>query len=69
MISIVDMRDDETMARFALKAAASGHIRTTTLKAFDEAGYRSILDFAVAATLVPNGLEVACRRGAVRAMR
>lgn len=44
LVSIVDMPNDEAMAKFALKAAAGGHIRTTTLKAFDEAGYRSIID-------------------------
>jgi len=36
------MPSDEVAAEFALKSAAGGHIRTTTLKAFDEATYRKI---------------------------
>jgi len=36
------MPDDEAAATFALRSAAGGHIRTTTLKAFDEAAYRKI---------------------------
>jgi NAD(P)-dependent dehydrogenase (short-subunit alcohol dehydrogenase family) len=37
--------------------------RTTTLKVFDEAGYRSTLGSLSPATLIPDGLEVARRRG------
>lgn len=44
LVSVIDMPNDEAMAKFALKLAAGGHIRTTTLKAFDEAGYRNIID-------------------------
>lgn len=43
LVGIIDMPSDEAMAKFALAAAAGGHIRTTTLKAFDEAGYRSVI--------------------------
>lgn len=43
LVCIVDMPSDDAMAKFVLLAAAGGHIRTTTLKAFDEAGYRNII--------------------------
>jgi uncharacterized protein with GYD domain len=43
LVGIVDMPSDEAMAKFALAAASGGHIRTTTLKAFDEDGYRNII--------------------------
>jgi uncharacterized protein with GYD domain len=42
IVSILDMPSDEAAAELALKSAAGGHIRTTTLKAFDEASYRKI---------------------------
>jgi uncharacterized protein with GYD domain len=42
LVAILEMPDDEAAAAFALKSAAGGHIRTTTLKAFDEAAYRKI---------------------------
>jgi uncharacterized protein with GYD domain len=44
LVGIVDMPNDEAMAKFALNVAAGGHVRTTTLKAFDEEGYRSIIN-------------------------
>ena len=43
LVAILDLPDDEAMAKFALTSAAGGHIRTTTLKAFDEASYRKII--------------------------
>ena len=43
LVAILDMPDDEAAASFALKSAAGGHIRTTTLKAFDETSYRKII--------------------------
>jgi uncharacterized protein with GYD domain len=43
LVVILDMPDDEAAAQLALSSAAGGHIRTTTLKAFDEASYRKIL--------------------------
>ena len=43
MVAVLDMPNDDAMAKFALGSAASGHIRTTTLKAFDEASYRNLV--------------------------
>ena len=42
LVAILEMPSDEAAAQFALKSAAGGHIRTTTLKAFDEASFRNI---------------------------
>jgi len=43
LVAIFDMPDDEAMARFALASGRGGHIRTTTLKAFDEKAYRKLI--------------------------
>lgn len=43
LVAIIDMPNDEAAARFAIQSASGGHIRTTTLKAFDEASYRKII--------------------------
>lgn len=43
MVAISDMPSDEAAAKFALMAGSGGAIRTTTLKAFDEASYRRII--------------------------
>lgn len=43
MVVTMEAPDDETMARFALTLAATGNVRTTTLKAFSEASYRDII--------------------------
>jgi uncharacterized protein with GYD domain len=43
LVAILEMPNDEAAANFALKSAAAGNIRTTTLKAFDEAAYRKIV--------------------------
>ena len=43
LIAVLDLPDDDAMAQFALTAAASGHLGTTTLKAFDEARYRKVI--------------------------
>ncbi len=43
LVAVIDMPSDEAMAKFSLTVAAEGNIRTTTLKAFDEAGYRKII--------------------------
>ena len=43
MVAILDLPNDEAAAKFALASATGGHIRTTTLKAFDEATYRKII--------------------------
>jgi uncharacterized protein with GYD domain len=44
MVAILEAPDDEAAARFALSSAAGGNIRTTTLKAFSEKTYRSIVE-------------------------
>lgn len=43
LVAILEMPNDEAMAKFALTSASGGHIRTTTLKAFDEKSYRKII--------------------------
>ena len=43
MVVICEAPDDDTMARFNLTLAMGGNVRTTTLKAFDEAAYRRII--------------------------
>lgn len=43
LVAIIDMPNDEAMAKFALTVGSGGHIRTTTLKAFDEATYRKLV--------------------------
>jgi uncharacterized protein with GYD domain len=43
LVVVLEMPNDDAAAAFALKSAAGGHIRTTTLKAFDEADYRKIV--------------------------
>lgn len=42
MVIIADAPDDETMAKFNLTLAASGNLRTNTMKAFTEAEYLKI---------------------------
>ena len=41
-VSIVDFPDDATLATSVLKLAAQGNVRTSTLRAFDEAEYEEI---------------------------
>ncbi len=36
-VAIGEAPDDETVAKFVLKIAGAGNVRTTTLRAFDEA--------------------------------
>jgi uncharacterized protein with GYD domain len=43
MVATVEAPDDEAMGKFILMVAAQGNIRSTTLKAFPEAGYRSLI--------------------------
>ncbi|MSP82991.1 MAG: GYD domain-containing protein [Alphaproteobacteria bacterium] len=43
LVAIFNAPDDETMAKLALSIAATGNIRTTTLKAFSEPSYRTIV--------------------------
>ncbi|MBB3235360.1 GYD domain-containing protein [Phyllobacterium endophyticum] len=43
MVVIAEASDDAVMARFALKLAVQGNVRTKTMKAFPEAAYREII--------------------------
>lgn len=44
MVAICDIPDDDTAARFALRLAMQGSVRTRTMKAFSEDAYRRIID-------------------------
>ena len=43
MVVMLEAPDDEAAAKFALSLGSSGNVRTTTLKAFSEQSYRSII--------------------------
>ena len=43
MVGIIDAPNDETFAKIALSIGKGGNIRTSSLKAFDEAQYREII--------------------------
>jgi uncharacterized protein with GYD domain len=43
MVVVIDAPNDDTFARIALSLGKGGNIRTTSLKAFDEAQYREII--------------------------
>ena len=43
LVAVVEAPSDEILARFALKLGSLGNIRTTTLRAFNEAEYRDIV--------------------------
>jgi uncharacterized protein with GYD domain len=43
MVAVVDAPDDETLTALALRVGALGNVRTTTLRAFDEAAFRTIV--------------------------
>ena len=43
MVSVIEAPDDETLAKHVLTVAASGNLRTVTMKAFPEDKYRSII--------------------------
>jgi uncharacterized protein with GYD domain len=43
MVVVAEASDDAVMARFALKLAVQGNVRTKTMKAFPEAAYREII--------------------------
>jgi uncharacterized protein with GYD domain len=43
MVVIIDAPNDDAYAKLAVSIAKGGNIRTTTLKAFDEAQYRKII--------------------------
>ena len=43
MVVTLEAPSDDVVARFALMVGSQGNVRTTTLRAFDEAEYRSIV--------------------------
>jgi uncharacterized protein with GYD domain len=43
MVAVIEAPGDDAMARIALAIASAGNIRTTTLKAFNEAEYRQLV--------------------------
>jgi uncharacterized protein with GYD domain len=43
MVCVVEAPDDEAVATFVLRLAATGNVRTKTLKAFTEDQYRRII--------------------------
>ena len=43
LVAVLELPDDAAAAKFALTTGALGNIRTTTLKAFNEAEYRDII--------------------------
>ena len=43
-VVMVEAPNDEAVAKFALKLGALGNVRTTTLKAFTEQEYRTIVE-------------------------
>ena len=43
IVTVAEAPNDEAVAKFVLALAASGNVRTTTLKAFPEAEYRKII--------------------------
>jgi uncharacterized protein with GYD domain len=43
IVAHVEAADDEAMAKFVLRLASAGNVRTTSLKAFTESEYRSII--------------------------
>ena len=43
LVAVVEAPSDKILARFALKLGSLGNIRTTTLRAFNEAEYRDIV--------------------------
>ncbi len=43
IVTVAEAPNDETVAKFVLALAASGNVRTTTMKAFSEAEYRKLI--------------------------
>ena len=43
MVAVIDAPNDDTFAKIALSLGKGGNIRTTSMKAFDEAQYREII--------------------------
>ena len=44
LVALLEAPNDEAIAKFALKLGSLGNVRTTTLKAFDERAYRTIIE-------------------------
>lgn len=44
LVAMLEAPSDEAAAKFALKLGSLGNVRTTTLKAFSESEYRSIVE-------------------------
>ncbi len=44
LVALIDAPSDEAIAKFALSIGALGNVRTTTLKAFPEREYRSLIE-------------------------
>ena len=44
LVVVAEAPSDDVMAKFALKIGSLGNVRTTTLKAFSEAEFRSIIE-------------------------
>jgi len=42
-VAVVNLPDDETMAKLALTLGSTGNVRTVTMRAFPEPEYREIL--------------------------
>jgi uncharacterized protein with GYD domain len=43
-VLIMEMPNDESLAKFLLKICSLGNVRTSTLRAYPEAEYRKIID-------------------------
>ena len=44
MVEVIEAPDDRSIARLTLAVAAGGNVRTTTLRAFPEAEFKSIVE-------------------------
>jgi len=42
-VAVVEAPDDETIAKFSLRSAKAGNVRSEVLRAFDEDSYRRIV--------------------------
>ena len=43
-VAVIDLPDDETMARFLLATGRAGNVATETLRAFTEAEFRDLVE-------------------------
>ncbi len=44
VVVVIDAPDDQTVAKFVLAAGSHGNVRTTTLRAFPETEFRTIIE-------------------------